>query len=189
LSTIWDDNVTSACLNTRGWVLQETHPSPHVVHFAKDQVFWECRHQRACESYPEGMRYTIDDRAPRPNDAYIKDMVPGFNLGQHPLGFVEPRPRVYRKLVIERYSTCNLTFQTDKLIALSGIAQHLDCVCQQDYYAGMWKDHLPHGLIWSAAYGGPSRGIDAGVAPSWSWASVGSPVHYHTGSALRCTDD
>ena len=133
---IWDDGVMSASLNTRGWVLQERLLSPRVVHFARNQVFWECRHQQACESCPEGMRYAFDYLSSKPTDAYIIGFVPGARLADYPAGGYAWVFRDYWRLVVARYSMCELTFQTDKVVALSGIAQHLG-IHQEDYYVGM----------------------------------------------------
>ncbi|KAF1950211.1 HET-domain-containing protein, partial [Byssothecium circinans] len=41
-------------LNERGWVFQERLFSPRVVHFEREQVFWECSVSALCETYPAG---------------------------------------------------------------------------------------------------------------------------------------
>lgn len=38
----WIDSIVFSPLNTRAWVVQEQFLSPRILHFAKDQVFWEC---------------------------------------------------------------------------------------------------------------------------------------------------
>jgi hypothetical protein len=52
---IWESAVTSAALNSRGWVLQERLLSPRTVHFCQDQAFWECGELAACEALPGGL--------------------------------------------------------------------------------------------------------------------------------------
>lgn len=51
----WAGKLLEQPLNTRGWVFQERILSPRIVHFAKEQVFWECRESIACETYPLGL--------------------------------------------------------------------------------------------------------------------------------------
>ena len=41
-------------LMLRAWVLQERLLSTRVIHFARQQVFWTCKHMRASESHPNG---------------------------------------------------------------------------------------------------------------------------------------
>ncbi|EDN94210.1 hypothetical protein SS1G_10083 [Sclerotinia sclerotiorum 1980 UF-70] len=68
-------------------------------------------------------------------------------------------------------------FYIDKLVALSGIAKHFANKYSSEYLAGIWKEHLPHALVWSAddEHGTgplPLRG------PSWSWASRNGSIRY-----------
>ncbi len=78
------------------------------------------------------------------------------------------------------YSRRKLTYQTDKLPALSGIARHFGSRCQEDIYvAGVWLSQLPRALFWNV----PTRErpkdrpppTESG-APSWSWMSCAAPV-------------
>jgi hypothetical protein len=78
------------------------------------------------------------------------------------------------------YSRRKLTYQTDKLPALSGIARHFGSLCRKDtYVAGVWLSQLPRTLFWSV----PTRErpeartppTESG-APSWSWMSCAAPV-------------
>lgn len=65
-----------------------------------------------------------------------------------------------------------LTFDDDRLPAISGLAHHVARVCKDDYLAGLWKRDLLLGLLWKAAPG--AKRATTYLAPSWSWASCGS---------------
>jgi hypothetical protein len=39
---LWDFGLSSAPLNTRAWVVQERILAPRVLHFGRNQLFWEC---------------------------------------------------------------------------------------------------------------------------------------------------
>lgn len=40
--------------NKRDWVFQERMLETHVLHFTRDQIFWECRSLHASETLPLG---------------------------------------------------------------------------------------------------------------------------------------
>ncbi|KUJ13387.1 HET-domain-containing protein [Mollisia scopiformis] len=60
--------------------------------------------------------------------------------------------------LVEFYSRCSLTFKTDKLIALSGIAKIIQNATGETYFAGLWESQFPQflsgsikllGLLWT----------------------------------------
>ena len=165
---IWDSNIDDRPLSTRAWVLQEVLLAPRILHYDKDQVFWECLELRACELFPNGIpnntsqKISLDAYSIR-NDVILKYHNPLFQ-----------RYRLWQRAV-EDYSKHSLTFpDKDKLIAISGIARSL--VPEQEYLAGMWKSILPHQLMWECRLDSTSTGSKSYWAPSWSWASIDGPV-------------
>ena len=93
--------------------------------------------------------------------------------------------------LLERYSKTTITFPTDRLIALSGLAQIMSNALEDEYIAGLWRSILPSQLLWRVGQWTPASIFDAGdvpdtalqnranpsairvhLAPSWSWASV-----------------
>ena len=84
---------------------------------------------------------------------------------------------------MEDYTQRDLTFSSDKLIALSGIASGVGNFIKDYYYAGLWRKSLPQSLLWSPydEEDLPSPGYVACKspqyrAPSWSWASIDSRI-------------
>ncbi|KAF2111851.1 heterokaryon incompatibility protein-domain-containing protein [Lophiotrema nucula] len=53
-----EPGATRPPLNERGWVFQERILSRRVVHFEREQVFWECNDSALCETYPAGVNET-----------------------------------------------------------------------------------------------------------------------------------
>jgi hypothetical protein len=87
------------------------------------------------------------------------------------------------------YTTCELTYPSDKLIALSGVAKIMAQVLHDEYCAGLWKSCLVTELCWSRAWGTqpgtlPSTGASTYGAPSWSWTSLDCAIAY---SSLQYT--
>lgn len=84
-------------------------------------------------------------------------------------------------LILEDYTKRELTFESDKLPALKGLAQYVTDLTQDQYVFGLWKSSLRLGLLWrTAPYECPSerRGRVLNRAPSWSWASVDGRVYF-----------
>ncbi|KAF5543003.1 het-domain-containing protein [Fusarium mexicanum] len=81
--------------------------------------------------------------------------------------------------LVTYYSRRHLTFVTDKLPALSGVASRVLKITKSRYLAGMWEDNLGIELCWARAYRGyqdlPTISAEY-VAPSWSWASIPGAV-------------
>jgi len=81
--------------------------------------------------------------------------------------------------IVKSYTTKDMTFETDILVAISGIAKKLSSHLQGDYLAGLWQQHLPFQLLWHAETFDGRLGRTRPVkyyAPTWSWASVCTSV-------------
>ncbi|KIW00559.1 hypothetical protein, variant [Verruconis gallopava] len=161
----WTKHVDDAPLLHRGWVTQERVLAPRILHFTKEQVFWECCSLRASETFPRGI----------PNNTSYKPSMETKQLATGLLPYRTPalqRLRLWQEHV-RIYSDSGLTEpQKDKFLAISGIARKIGP--PQDYAAGLWKSVLTHQLRWSTG-SGCSRQREW-RAPSWSWASIDGKV-------------
>ncbi|KEF58826.1 uncharacterized protein A1O9_03669 [Exophiala aquamarina CBS 119918] len=164
----WIQNVNLAPLNSRSWVLQERLLSPRVLHFAANQLYWECSGQEACESFPFGLPGEFGEQ--------FKQLLP-FSGGPYVDGPDQNNsrgPYLVWDEVMKKYSAGSLSRQSDRLVALSGIARKLQrhVIPQDTYLAGLWKADLPFQLLWDVEERGhPLQSSGAYVAPTWSWAS------------------
>ncbi|KAL2063199.1 hypothetical protein VTL71DRAFT_5003 [Oculimacula yallundae] len=84
--------------------------------------------------------------------------------------------------IIDDYTRCDLTFPSDKLVAISGIAKVGDCI-QDSYCAGLWLRDMPRALLWSPheeetlpKYLHKSSLPPMYQAPTWSWACINGPI-------------
>jgi len=100
--------------------------------------------------------------------------------------------------VVEEYTRCSLTRPSDKLVAISGLAQLFQEETGDQYLAGMWKSRFLECLNWqkspdscwtvqgSAVMPGRARRYDEYISPSFSWASFDGPImqciHADTGA-------
>lgn len=153
-------------LLSRAWVFQERLLARRVIHFTRTQIFWECNTTFASEGFPQG----IDDRIKRKR-LYLKSD--------------PPQPIWYWLDIVPLYTKYSLTYNDDKLIALSGIARrvHEDDPQNHDVYlAGLWKSQLPYSLHWRIGGVDPVRKLNSTKSqyrgPSWSWASMDEAIIY-----------
>lgn len=77
---------------------------------------------------------------------------------------------------MEHYSRCQLTKASDKLVALSGIARHVQAELQDTYVAGLWKSNFVESLAWRTQAEIRNSRPKIYRAPSWSWAAVDGPI-------------
>ncbi|KAH4001989.1 hypothetical protein HBI13_013140 [Parastagonospora nodorum] len=154
---VYDLNTTKSHLATRAWALQERILPPRTIHFGHRGAFWECRAETANEFLPSGF--------PK-------------QLGR---GIVNERIRIghfasWWSDVVALYSAANMTYPSDKLPALSGIARRNHDERGGAYVAGMWLDEdMLVQLCWRAI---EPRVRPVQRAPSWAWTSVDGQVRY-----------
>jgi hypothetical protein len=87
----------------------------------------------------------------------------------------------WRQILID-YTSRDLSFRKDILIALSGVAERMHRIHRQPYVAGMWGDRLVEDLCWTLAGGygdkAPCTHHDDIELPTWSWISVRHAINY-----------
>lgn len=176
-------------LNTRAWTLQERVLSPRILHYARDQLHWECRQAIRSEagnppylsasqledgSYHDGWLTKIaSDLMPKSQDDHEMTYAEYENAGG--MGY---QHNWYG--LVEAYTERNLCFDDDKLPALSGLARAYGIQHEGTYVAGLWSQDLVFGLLWYKKTDEPLRRPARYRAPSWSWASVDGPVSFFT---------
>ncbi|KAK4075142.1 uncharacterized protein Triagg1_4806 [Trichoderma aggressivum f. europaeum] len=83
------------------------------------------------------------------------------------------------KNIIEQYSDRQLTYATDRLIALEGLRMELGKKIACEYAFGVWKESLPNQFLWQV-----TRIIDGAAIsdplklPTWTWAHVPCGVRF-----------
>jgi hypothetical protein len=159
---LWHRNITDSDLLKRGWVLQERILAMRILHFRDSQVFYECLQFRACESFPAGLP------PPLHNSSNFKEASGALEMSPK----ADPWPTSFQawQAIIEEYTRCDLTFEKDKLIAISGVASRMKEHIRCRYLAGLWEHHLLTQLLWDMGIGG--KRLQTYQAPSWSWAST-----------------
>ena len=73
--------------------------------------------------------------------------------------------------VVQEFAHKQLTFQTDRLAAIAGIAKRFRSSFQANYLAVIWESTIPYELFWIAAVrydSSPKPRPGNCIAPSWS---------------------
>lgn len=200
------DPVAEQPLSSRGWTLQERLLAPRVVHYAEDQIYFECEMEMRSEcgfraaNTKFSLQHCLDThRIPLEQHGVEKDrglsLAPGrgTNLGG------SPRQEGGWLSLVEEYSRRQLSVSQDKLSAIAGVARVISEETKDTYIAGVWASHLLEDIFWRVYThvetfedegrdwnGRPVRGKLIGRssvptqyrAPSWSWASLDAPIKY-----------
>ncbi|KAK1993451.1 HET-domain-containing protein [Colletotrichum falcatum] len=183
----------------RSWVVQERLLAPRTLHFGSKQVFWECREASCSETHPQDVYSRFpDERDDGGQDRNGSDG--GEEMEQdeadegprHPMLWKQlldaPRrlysPDPYEQLftdwnlMVGYYASRELSVASDKLSALSGLANDMKSRLQQlrpgphRYLAGLWEEKLMDTLVWNVIGPGQAARPPSYRAPSWSWACL-----------------
>jgi hypothetical protein len=163
----------------RGWVVQELLLAPGVLHFCPTEMFWECFELTASETYPSGL-------PPRMRDPWVPrdltwkalrslpDQADGGAVTADGNAAVALHDMIWYAWpqIVGYYSICGLTYASDKLVAISGVAKLIQQAFKVDYLAGLWGHDLEAQLLWAGDTSEPRYPPRRYRAPTWSWASM-----------------
>jgi len=187
----------------RAWVLQEQLLSPRMLMFDGNQLGWECLSMYGSEKTPTSgtMRHSQYHKAIRAgimeDSEYFYLPDPVDNIWSH--GYWSQLKHQYWCNLVMDYTHRGMTKSKDRLVALAGIAKALGQHTESKYWAGLWSKYFTTGLLWSLAHSdifqiAAAKGFDfeanekvrheQSLAPSWSWASVTTPVIYEQNELL-----
>lgn len=208
----WCNSLLDAKLHSRAWVLQERLLAPRTIHFGKEQIYWECRVSKACEAYPDGIPHQFTNHRtkawregeqifnPRSSTVSLNSvskvasiditaLMADLRLQGCPpqISIPSDEAKHFWSRTVERYMGCDMSFPSDKLIAIAGLAEKMQATTKEPYLAGLWhNDFLAQSLLWfvpaskqtdgrrSVRY--PSLGEAGYRAPSFSWASIDGSI-------------
>ena len=142
----------------------------------------------SCETLPSGLPQALDRAAT--SDRHWR----GRLLESRSLGYVtvaganDDSIEHFWNSAVQRYTSCDLTKGSDKLIAIWGIAKLVRDIIGEEYGAGLWERGLEEQLAWRVAECKLDERPEAlSHNPSWSWASMSGTIHLPDRvQAMRC---
>jgi hypothetical protein len=160
-------------LETRGWAFQERILSPRMLDYGTLTTEWICKSARYLRERLDGWHRI--DQAKYPSMEAELPLSGAISTSHRVKTRVDSsniRSQWHRLLKL--YSSRNLTFQTDRLLAMSGIAERYAILLGDEYLAGIWRSSLARDILWQVDRPLP-RSYEYS-APSWSWAAISGKV-------------
>ncbi|KAI0111151.1 heterokaryon incompatibility protein-domain-containing protein [Nemania sp. FL0031] len=159
-------------LLTRAWCFQEYLLSPRVLLFTDWEILWICRTRAECNCgfYSKDTRDIVNESELKIRfNRILRD---GSNIVDI---------SVLWGHIVKPYSQKDMTYNTDKLAALAGIASLFGKYLGR-YINGLWEPTFIQDLFWRIdssfvnSYRILTRRAEGSLVPSWSWASIIGPV-------------
>lgn len=143
----------------RGWVFQERMLSRRIIYYCRDQIHWQC----FCEDGSEQSSNTT----PPARRAWFSSSDSATETA-----------RLFGHELASDYSTCQLTFRKDNLIAIKGVCNKFSAHYGQRFHAGILDDETGQSLLWHASQSSMPLYPDF-HAPSWAWiCRAGKPSYF-----------
>lgn len=162
-------------LLTRGWVYQEMRLSRRVIHFCQHEVIWEC----------DSRRYSESGRSHERLDDEEQFLLYSYEYVPYHLMADDPRRLWYR--TVEEYSRLSLSFENDKLPALSALTQKMQLMRPDSrFLAGLWEDTLVLDLLWMVWPRSETNRPPIVRWPTWSWLAAQSQVMWQDSITAKC---
>jgi hypothetical protein len=209
-----DNSQPRTILNRRGWCFQERVLAPRILHLGLSELAWECPETVTCECQSVT---TLHDRESRFKALFADRILRSAQAGRSPQSSNRNQADVLLWMhFVEEFTQRQLTYSTDMLHALSGLAEFMDAATvANEYLCGLWRDNLAEFLLWHVDV--PDERVTANLplmaprpfrlthagqqmsreakrhapyyAPSWSWASVIGPIAFQIGRLDRGDGD
>lgn len=187
-------------LYKRAWCFQEQMLTTRNLIYDPNGVRWQCLTIAGTESDLKAgiarctgnvMAYQNAIKRPTTGVDFFSSLASGPRA-------IPTQASIWHSMVRD-YAARNLSQYTDRLIAIASVAQVAEKRTQNRCLAGLWKDHLFMNLLWFVAtmpdpegavrdwvkrgFTLPYRDAET-ISPSWSWASVNSPISYESSTLL-----
>jgi hypothetical protein len=145
-------------ISLRAWTLQEHILSQRLIIYSSRELWWSCR------------KAWLQDGGISGANTEIAFSRPYFQPGEH---FSLENWRS----ILRDYTRRFLTYSSDKLPAIGGVAFDYARISGSNYLAGLWENSFTSELLWSSRRSDISR-PPVKRAPSWSWAAVDGEISH-----------
>jgi Heterokaryon incompatibility protein (HET) len=170
------DHPDDGALCKRAWVLQEWVLSRRIIFFTRGFLFWFCRESSIDETGEHrSMKWSMSILNEIAAD-HPESIASNLRLSTGPIDDNSRRQQQWYHLA-ENFSHRDITYATDRLMALDGLrAEHKLIRPGDSYILGHWKQELFVSLCWTTK--NANRLINPLLVPSWAWPSVMGGVRW-----------
>jgi len=180
--TILKVDESSDPINERAWTLQERLLSARTIEFGSRQLRWICQTPKYEAGFTDGWRKPKESWDPKEtldHEIFRRkfDELGKVQLDRNGATYKSAMKHWYN--LVGKYTHRKLTFPTDRILAISGIAELYGRVFGDEYLCGLWKSTLGDALLWKTSLA--SRNLPRPVkyqGPSWSWTAVNGSVEF-----------
>jgi hypothetical protein len=173
-----EHSVHDSILAQRAWVFQEFQLAKRILCFTSAHLVWLCREEVKFEDTQGVESHQEQSRAENMGETFYGGVL------KMEIKYHDRSPIVNSSWyeLVEEYSRKRMSYEEDKLPAISAIAQAVMRTVGEVYEAGLWRGDLVKGLLWRRTLdeeqGGFAR-LEKSGAPSWSWAAYDGAVDTH----------
>lgn len=151
----------------RAWVFQEKLLSRRTAFFARSELLWQCRESTCCECGDVDSFWRLQPQFER---IHLSPPWQGqlsldvfFGADPHELSKGVFSSIIRKKCSVQTardfwletvtiYTSKMLTMETDRSLAIAGIAQRIQELTKDTYLAGIWLEDLRRGLLWMGGF-------------------------------------
>ncbi|KAJ3544687.1 hypothetical protein NM208_g2931 [Fusarium decemcellulare] len=154
-------------LTVRAWAFQEFVLSPRILDYGELRTTYICK----------GEDMPTDGFSSLPVSWWSRQRF--HELTSPILETIAESPHQLWSALVQCYMASSLTIPSDRLPALSGIAERFNAIVHDEYLAGCWESWIWLDLMWWQEDGNSKTRSSEYFAPTWSWASIPSgSFHY-----------
>jgi len=172
-------------LDRRAWILQEQLLSRRILTYSdRGLLFWDCVATSASESFPCGIPTFYDADLQHSELRLFKRSIlqewSHEGIDPNPASLAAAKRQLYRhwRRVVEDYSARCLTYERDKLMALSGLAKEVADFVEDRLIFGLWEGQLWRELLWWVRERSAATIIDTFSTVTWTWAALQGAVSF-----------
>ncbi|KAF2094618.1 HET-domain-containing protein [Rhizodiscina lignyota] len=184
----FEDEIQNAPLNRRAWVFQELQLSRRILYYGVNNMIWSCRKGWRREDSIIGAFKPQVQTLYHGQQQIMASRRTSKGKSTNEVQSLIRKSNWYH--LVDEYSRKQLTYPaTDKLLAISAIAQEVRRLTGDTYLAGLWKSDIVNGLLWRRSlvvYADISKSemngfvaLEGSGTPSWSWAAYDGTVETH----------
>ncbi|UPL03818.1 hypothetical protein LCI18_014752 [Fusarium solani-melongenae] len=170
----------SSELDQRGWTFQERLLSKRILTITADGLFWDCCRSSASDTRPLGFLGDFSPIFRDSDERKIKTQLLG--MSRDPTIVARGDLYLLWRRILQDYTQRKFSHTKDRIVAIEGVVRRIGDVLNEQCFLGVWKGDSLRSLIWFcdtvALSAKPARKDYQIRVPSWSWASVSSPIQY-----------